>query len=58
MGSGGSRLLWPPGKLVGRSNVDVLVPRGSSSLGKRTRRCVKVSDPHRLGVIWSSRTGN
>ena len=50
MGSGGSRLLWPPGKLVGRSNVDCLIPRGSSSLGKRTRRLRKnVSAPTPFG---------
>ena len=55
MGSGGSRLLWPPGKLVGTSHRSLLL--FGSSLGN-VHGSVRVIHPHRLGVIWSSLTGN
>ena len=58
MGSGGARLLWPPGKLVSEPEVfSLMVARPELFTGQRTRRRQCLA-PHRLGVIWSSRTGH
>ena len=55
MGSGGSRSLWPPGKLVAAASSDATANTESVQAGMLPTMTA-VSD--RLGVIWSSLTGN
>ena len=55
MGSGGSHSLWPPGKLVDSTK------RFAESNWKAVKAlgcCILNHHPNRLGVIWSSLTGN